>query len=163
MRRLMIVALLVASVPVVAWGQLKSQDPKKVDFAKILTAPVRPQGLFGLLGLNPNRFSMQQSYSLSFMTAGGQSYSQGVYLNTIQYQLSDPLSVYVQWGMFNQPLGAMGAQPLTSNRLFLSTAGISFKPNRNMSIEVQYNSLPYTGYYYGAYRGLSGWRSNPHR
>jgi hypothetical protein len=157
----MIIAILIALLPVAAQGQLKKQDPKKIDFAKVLTAPGSPQGLFGLLGLNPSRFSMQQSYTLSFGSLGGQSFSQGIYLNTMQYQLSDPLRVYVQWGMFNQPFAAFGASPLTPNRLFLSSAGVSFKPTDNMSIEVQYNSMPYRYYYYVPSTGLSRWRTNP--
>lgn len=161
MKRLLILGFLIALVPAVAQGQLKEQTAKKFDFAKILTAPARPQGLFGMLGLSPDRFSMQQSYSLSFVNFGGQSYSQGLYLNTMQYQVSDPLRVSVQWGLLNQPFGSFGAQPLTSNRLFLSSAGVYYQPSRNFSFEVQYQALPYR-YFVPSY-DFSSRRPDPDR
>lgn len=161
MKRLMIVAILIGLVPVGAQGQLKEQDPKNVDISKRLTTPAQPQGLLGMFGLTPDRFSMQQSYSMSFMTFGGHSFSQGMYLNTMQLQLSDPLLVYAQWGLLNQPLGFTGTQALSPNRMFLSGAGVSYRPFNNMSIQFEYSSLPYGYYTYPA--GLSRWRSTPDR
>jgi hypothetical protein len=125
-------------LPVVAFGQLKEQL-KPQPFSKLLT---QSQGLVGLIGLNPNRFSMQQSYALSYMSLGGHGFSQGVYLNTMSYQLADPLLVSFQWGFLNQPLGSFGVPSLYNNGLFVSGASVEYKPSRNLSIGVQFNRDP---------------------
>ncbi len=100
--------LMLVLLPVLAFGQLKEQLQPQ-SFSQLLT---RPQGLVGLIGLNPKRFSMQQSYSLSYTSLGGQNFSQGVYLNTMSYQVADPLQVSLQWGVMNQPLRGLGVPSL---------------------------------------------------
>jgi hypothetical protein len=125
-------------LPVLAFGQLKEQT-KPQPFSKLLT---QSPGLAGLIGLNPNRFSMQQSYSLSYMSLSGHGFSNGVYLNTMSYQLADPLLVSFQWGMMNQPLGSFGVPSLYQNGFFVSGASVEYKPSRNLSIGVQFNHNP---------------------
>jgi hypothetical protein len=85
------------------------------------------------------------------MSLGGHGFSQGVYLNTMSYRFSDPLQVSLQWGIMNQPLG--GVQSLYQNGFFLSGASLEYKPNRNLSIGVQYNNIPASQMYYSPYRG----------
>lgn len=147
------VFIFILLLPVLAFGQLKEQL-KPQPFAQLLT---QPQGLLGLIGLNPNRFSMQQSYSLGYMSVGGHGYSQGVYLNTMSYRLFDPLQVSLQWGVMNQPLKGMGVPSLYQNGFFVSGASVDYKPSRNLSIGVQFNRYPagagygYRGYPYSNY------------
>jgi hypothetical protein len=135
-------------LPVLAFGQLKEQL-KPQPFSQFLT---QPQGLVGLIGLNPNRFSMQHSYSLSYMSLGGHGFSQGLYLNTMAYRFSDPLQVSLQWGVLNQPLSGFGVPGLYQNGFFFSGANLEYKPSRNLSIGLQYNRTPgglwYRGYPY---------------
>jgi hypothetical protein len=129
-------------LPVLVFGQTKEQL-KPQPFSKLLT---QPQGLVGLIGLNPDRFSMQQSYALSYMSLGGHGFSQGVYLNTMTYQLANPLLISFQWGFLNQPLGSFGVPSLYNNGLFVSGASVEYKPSRNLSIGVQFNRNP-SGYW----------------
>ncbi len=89
----LIVCLLI--LPTLAFGQLKQDG--KINMAQALT---KPKTLVGLIGLDPNKFSMSHSYSLSFTSFGGQSYNQGLYLNTMMYQLSNPIKMYFQFGIF---------------------------------------------------------------
>ncbi len=149
MRNRIFISLAAAFVllPVLAFGQLKEQL-KPQSFSQLLT---QPQGLVGLLGLDPNRFSMQHSYSVSYMSLGGHGFSQGVYLNTMSYRFSDPLQVSLQWGVLNQPFGGFGVPSLYQNGLFLSGASVEYKPSRNFSIGVQYNNIP-GGRLYSPYR-----------
>lgn len=142
-----LIAAVVVCVPVMAFGQLKEQL-KPQSFSQLLT---QPQGLVGLLGLDPSRFSMQQSYSISYLSAGGQGFSQGLYLNTLSYRFSDPLQVSLQWGVMNQPFGSFGVPSLYQNGLFLSGASIEYKPSRKVSIGLQYNKIP-GGWQYSPYR-----------
>jgi len=144
---LLAAALMVLMLPVWASAQLKGPD-KPVPFAHLLTQGLSaPQGLFSLIGLNSNRFSMQQSFSLSYTTLGGQGYSQGVYLNTMSYRLADPLQFSLQWGIMNQPLSSLGVPSMYQNGFFLSGANLEYKPSKNLSLGMQFNSYP-GGYYY---------------
>jgi hypothetical protein len=86
----------------------------------------------------PGRLSMRQSYSLTAMSGGGGSMSSGLYLNTLSYQLSDPLSVTVDVG-FHTPLhssypgleAAGGAGSLVLPRL-----GLEYRPSERFSVHV---------------------------
>jgi hypothetical protein len=141
------VLVLAMALPALAFGQMKEQS-KPISFSQLLTHGLAaPKGLAGLLGLNPHRFSVQHSYSLSYLSAGGNGYSQGLYLNTMSYQVSDPLSVSLQWGMMNQPLGAFGAAPLYQNGFFFSGANLEYKPSDKFSVGLQISSQPRSNYY----------------
>ncbi len=133
-------------VPALASAQLKEQT-QPVPFSHLLTAPFsKPQGLIGLLGLNPQRFSMQQSYSLSYLSVGGQGFSQGLYLNTMGYRVADNMQVALQWGVMNQPLGALGVPGVNQNGFFLSGASLEYKPSRSTALSVQFSSYPTHNY-----------------
>jgi hypothetical protein len=147
-RILAVIAVMFVLLPVVAFGQLKDQL-QPAPFSQVLTAP---QGLIGLIGLDPRRFDMQHSYSLSYISLGGHGFSQGVYLNTMSYRFSDPLQVSLQWGIMNQPFGG-GVPSLYQNGFFLSGASLEYKPSRNLSIGVQYNNIPTSQMYYSPHRG----------
>ncbi len=130
-------------MPLLAFGQLK-ENAEPQHFSKILTTdPQAPsKGLAGWLGLNPARFSMSQSYSLSYLSYGGRGFSQGIYLNTMQYQLADPLSVRVQWGMAHQPFASAGLQGIYGNGLFFSGANVEYKPSEKLRIGLSIDSYP---------------------
>ncbi len=164
MKRTKVFAAVIGAVlvPTLSFGQLKEQT-KPISFSQLLSQGLSaPKGLVGLLGLNPNRFSMQQSYSLSYLTSRGNGYSQGVYLNTMSYQVSDPLSVAVQWGVMNQPLSSFGAAPLYQSGFFFSGANLEYKPSDKFSVGLQINSHPNSNYYYSPYRFGSSYY-NPFR
>lgn len=147
-RKIFYAALALALVlPASSFAQLKDQG-KPISFSQLLTQGLSaPKGLAGLLGLNPNRFSMSHSYSLSYLSSGGNGYSQGVYLNTMSYRFSDPLSLSLQWGMMNQPLGSLGASPLYQSGFFFSGANLEYKPSDKFSVGLQISSQPRSNYY----------------
>lgn len=150
--------LLTLILPSLAAAQLKEQT-QPVPFSRLLTSTLtKPQGLAGLFGLNPSRFSMQQSFALSYMSLGGQGYSQGVYLNTMGYRLADNMKVSLQWGLMNQPLGALGVPGVSNNGFFVSGASFDYKPSRNIAFSVQYSTLPTQ--YYSPYRYYGGYYNN---
>jgi hypothetical protein len=150
-KHIVLFAVVLLLLPVVAFGQLKEQQ-KSRPFSQILTSGLtQAQGLAGLIGLDPNRFSMQQSFSLSYISLGGHGYSQGVYLNTMAYRFSDPLKISLQWGVLNQPLGNFGVPSLYQSGFFFSGASLEYKPSRNLSIGLQVNRTP------------GGWLGSPYR
>lgn len=142
--------LAIYSVPALAFGQLKNQDPKHYNYASMLTKGyAQPGGIFGFLGLDPNKFSMTQSYSLSFMAAGGQGFGQGMYLNTMRYRFSQPLTLSLQWGILHEPFKGAGLPSAFGSGFFVSGASLDYAPSKNFKIGVQYSSYPRTGSYYG--------------
>jgi hypothetical protein len=144
--------ILLLLFPVLAFAQLK-QDAQ-VDMAKALTQPTtKIQGLVGLLGLDPAKFSMSQSYSLSFVTGGGHTYNQGLYLNTMRYQFSNPLSMYLQLGFVHQPFGNLGEENLKQGSdVFVSGAGLEYKPSENFKLQLEFSQQPRSYYPYYPYR-----------
>jgi hypothetical protein len=129
-------------LPLLAFGQLKETAAPQ-HFSKLLTTDPQPsRGLAGWLGLNPARFSMSQSYSLSYLSFGGRGFSQGVYLNTMQYQLANPLSMSVQWGMAHQPFASAGLPGIYGNGLFFSGANLEYKPSEKFRIGLSIDSYP---------------------
>lgn len=135
-------------VPGIAFTQLKTQNPQDVHFPSALTKGYgQASGLFGFLGLDPSKIQMTHSYTLSFMTFGGQGFGQGVYLNTISYRISAPLSMSVQWGMLHQPFESAGVDSPFKSGFFVSGANLNYKPSNNFHVGIQYSSYPTTGYY----------------
>jgi len=143
-------------VPALGFGQLKSQEKSPVDISKALVTDEAPrQGVVGLLGLDPSRFSMHQSFSMSYFSLGGRGYTQGLYLNTMRYRFSDPLSLTVQLGMLYQPFGGFGARSALNNRFFLSGARLDYQPSRNVALRLQMDSGLYGSY--SPYPNYSPW------
>ena len=68
------------------------------------------QSVSGFSLLNPNRFSMHQSYSMIFASGSAGSTSAGLYLNTLSYKLADPLTLSADVGFYT-PLYGTGAFP----------------------------------------------------
>ncbi len=137
--KLFVTFLFIFIIPSLLFAQLKKQE--NVDMAKALTYPTKLQSIFGLIGLNPDKFSMSHSYTLSFTSVGGHSFSQGLYLNTMKYQLFNPLTMYLQIGFLNQPFGGIGQSPF-GNKLFLSGAGFEFKPSESFKVQFEYSQTP---------------------
>jgi len=130
-------------LPSLAFGQLKQDG--KINMAQVLT---KPQTLVGLIGLDPSKFSMSHSYSLSFTSFGGQSYNQGLYLNTMMYQLSNPIKMYFQFGVQHQPFGQNEFQ--NQSQFFVSGAGFEYKPSDNFKVQFEFSQQPnsfYSPYY----------------
>lgn len=146
-----LVYIMIVSLPALAFAQLKSQT-KPMDMTNSLRNPLGiGKSAMGWLGLDPSRLTMLQSYQMSFMSAGGNSYTQGLYLNTLMYQFSSPLTLAVQWGIAHQPLSSFGGASLLNNGPFLSGAQLRYQPAKNFSVELEYSQYP-GGYYYGPYR-----------
>ena len=122
-----------------AWAQNSEMKTSSIfkadDFVK------KPDGFLKYL-LDPAKFEMQQSYSLSFTSFGGRGYNQGLYLNTMNYRFSDPLLMQVRIGYLHQPLGGNQLMAEQNGKVFLQKAMLQYKPAENMSITLDYESIP---------------------
>jgi hypothetical protein len=164
-KKLTVSILCILLLPSLGFSQLKKEE--KVDIAKALTYPTKIQSIVGLIGLDPTKFSMSQSYSLSFNSVGGNSFSQGLYLNTMKYQLSNPITMYLQIGFLNQPLGRVGLKSPYDNKLFVSGAGFEYKPSETFKLQFEFSQTPGTlynsSYYNSFYRNKAWWEREEHK
>ncbi len=94
--------------------------------------------------LDPSKFSMSHSYSLSYFSMGGRSFNQGLYLNTMNYQFSDPLFMQVRIGYAHQPFGMMNQSDGMNGKVFIQRAMIEYKPTENMKLRIDYQVNPNT-------------------
>ncbi len=146
------ILLLIGMAPGLVLGQLRSDAQPNIS--KALTKPSGVKGLVGLIGLDPSKFSMQHSYTLSFATAGGQTFNQGLYLNTMQYRISNPLTTYLQIGFLHRPFGNFGQNQFNKGQFFISGAGLKYQPSENFRLQVEFSQRP-GSYYYSPYSPYS--------
>jgi hypothetical protein len=142
MYRFIIFVILLACVPSSAYAQLKSKS-EPIDMTQELRTP--PQvagGLGGIIGLDPSKIRLSHSYIMSYFSFNGQSFAQGLYLNTIDYEFSAPLTMRLQWGVAHAPFANLGAMSVLGNGPFISAAQLQYRPSEKFSIGVEYRALP---------------------
>lgn len=137
-------------LPVTIWGQFKSE--LNHTFLQQIYKNAQPQSVISFLGLDAGRFHMQQSYSMSYTTFGNKGFTQGLYLNTLSYEFSMPLTLSVQLGMAHQPFNTGNQNPVLRNGPFVAGAALHYKPTDKTSIHFEFRQRPYntlTPYYFG--------------
>ena len=97
--------------------------------------------------LDPGRFSMHQSYSMSYWSNGREGDMTGLYLNRLQYDFSIPLSLQVDIGLFHKPMalfnGGKGEAPGAENQtLTIPRVGLTYQPSKNIFMAFEYFSVP---------------------
>jgi len=95
--------------------------------------------------LDPSRFHMRQSYSISYMSGSGGSGSVGLYMNEMEYQLFRPLTLHVGLGYLHQPFGSQGANSggaSLTNGFFIPDVGLEFRPSQNVLMMVDFRQIP---------------------
>jgi len=132
------VVLLFVFLPLIVRAQFKSQ---KSAIFKPSDLIYRPTGIFSGL-LDPSKFHMSQSYSLSFFSYGKAMLNQGLYLNTMSYRFSDPLWMQVQIGYLHQPFGQTSGIMSSNGKLFLHRASVVYTPSEKFTVMFDYQSMP---------------------
>jgi hypothetical protein len=139
MGRIKAVLLVATCVSVPLMAQFKKQVDSRPSVSESLVRAESSNLLFGWF--DPNRFSMHQSYSLSYMTAGGQGMSLGVLTSSMFYKLSDPLDVQFDVSLQHSPFSSFGNSKSLSG-IYLSRAQLNYRPAENMLLQIQYRQLP---------------------
>ena len=111
----------------------------------------------GLSLLDPNRFSMSHSYTMSFFSSGGKGRMVGLYMNTMKYQFSNPLSVTVNVGYMHQPFAKENTRPITDANAFLSGFELEYRPSKNFFLKIEYGATPSLYNSYNRNRYWYGW------
>jgi len=135
-------------------AQLKSQLPQLPTTSEVIHLPgLSSLSKFSLF--DPSRFSMHQSYSMSFMSGGGQSASLGVYQNSMSFLLSNKLLLNTRFGFYHDPF-KLGNTTTTNNNMFNNLffgADLTYQPKENVLFSIRFDRMPYYGYYYNPYFG----------
>ncbi len=110
--------------------------------------PQTSSNIFGFI--DPSKFSMQHSVSMSYSSFAGQGVALGVYTNSMRYDFNDNLNVQVDASIVNSPYNTLGDGYTNSiNGIYLSRAALNYKPSENTSISIQFRQGP--GAYYNSY------------
>lgn len=149
MRKCIILGVLLMVILVPCFVRAQSEAPKSNVFLPSEMFQ-KSKGFLDSL-IDPSRFSMSQSYTMSFYSIGNQSFNQGLYLNTMNFQVSNPLMMQVRIGYLHQPLGGLGTNNGINGKLFLQRAMLQYKPTETMSFTIDYQVFPssfMSPYYY---------------
>lgn len=148
-----------AQAPVPPTAEVANSQPSFTGASRAGDLVNAPSGLgWGLL--DPSRFRMRQSYSVSYMSGSGSSGSVGVYMNNIEYQLFKPLTLRVGLGYLHQPFGSRGANSAgisVDDGFFIPSAGLEYRPSRNFLLMVDFRQYPSGTSPYSRW-GYGGWR-----
>jgi len=149
MRLVLTMVVLVVIMQGVASAQFKSKTDDETNVSGSLLRSEGDNLWFGWF--DPNRFSMHQSFSLSYTSFGGQGISLGVYTNSMMYQISDPLSVQLDLSLVQSPSNSFGGKFGSDlSGIYLSRAALNYKPSENSLLSIQFHQLP-AMYFLGNY------------
>ncbi len=135
-----------------SFAQFKSQS-KLPPLSQVIAKP--SNGLiFGFI--NPEKFSMHHSFSMSYMTLGsGRGMMVNSYMNTIDYQISNPLWLRLNLGIANSPYNSF-QNPALNNTQFFGGAELFYRPTENSMIHIGVDVQP--NYYRPGFRNdWYGW------
>ncbi len=108
--------------------------------------------LFGFL--NTNDFTMRHSFSMQYSSFGSQGLALGVYTNSMFYRLMDNMDVQLDVSLVHSPYSTFGeAFQKDISGLYISNAAINYRPWKDVSVHLQYRTMPYGYGYYSPYYG----------
>ena len=119
-------------------------EPGEFDRGELMAPEWRDgNSVSGFSLMNPNRFSMHQSYSVNFASGSYGSSSAGLYLNTLSYRLADPLTLSADVGFYSPLYSSTGSfsrsgfqDPRLGSSLVLPHVGLEYKPTKNTSLSL---------------------------
>ncbi len=104
--------------------------------------------------LDPNRLKMRHSYTLTYFSNKKSSGSVGLYLNTIQYQISEPLKLTMNLGYLHRPSFWQRSQNSFNTQRLLSDFQLEYNKS-NFHFLLKIGNLPKS---YNPYYFISDWR-----
>jgi hypothetical protein len=148
MINLLLIALLIVPNLVLATG---GDDASSVN-SYLRSGGNSTLGLKSFGFLDPTRMNFQTSYSMSYATGGGQGLMQGLFMETIGYRLSNPVSLTFNLGMQHTPYSSFGPDGITKSARFVGGAALDWRPTQNMFLHLEIASYPsYGAYQYSPY------------
>ena len=140
MKNLKLLVILLLILPVISFGQLK-KDVTKPNISNTLNTAAYSNGLLGFL--DPSRFEMYHSFSMSYMTLGGGSMMVNTYMNTLNYRFSDKLFLTTNLGIMNSPFNSFSGNSPLNQTQFFGGAELTYLPSKNTVISLRFDSSPF--------------------
>ena len=157
-KKIFLIICLLFLFPALSLSQIRNQLPASDVGDMMRSAVYNAYGKPGFLGFDLSKLKFSHSYSLAFSSfGGGNSLTRGLYLNTISYEFSIPLSLSMQWGFTHQPFQTGFNNANLGSQIFLSGAELRYQPSRNTLLKLQFYQTP-RGYLRSPYQ-RSGYRS----
>ncbi len=136
-----------------------------VGFAQFKDETVlKPSIVDGMVDRSPNfilgffdasKFSMHHTYSMSYMSGGGDALALGVYTNSMMYKFADNLNVQVDASLVHTPYSTFGTQAQNNiNGIYLSRASLNYTPFKDFHVSLLYQKVPQTGMFGYGYDGF---------
>jgi hypothetical protein len=97
--------------------------------------------LFGFL--DPSKFNMQHSFSMSYASFGGYGLMVNSYINTLNYQFSEKLFLTTKLGIMNSPYSSIPGENPWQDVKFFGGAELKYLPTENSMIKLRLESTPY--------------------
>ncbi len=92
---------------------------------------------------DPARFSMHQSYSMSFFSGGGGSTGLSMFTNTFSYKAADNLFISADVSAVYSPFSSFGSEFSKSlNGIYLNNARLDWRLGENTFMRVEYVGGP---------------------
>jgi hypothetical protein len=130
---------LVLTISTPGFAQLK-RDGSKPNISGILTtAP--SQYLLGLF--DPTRMHMRHSFSMSYSALGGSGLMLGSYMNTIDFLISENLTLRADLGILTSPYNTFGENFYLNKPKFFGGAELNYRMGENTSLMLRFDTSPY--------------------
>ena len=145
MKKLIFILFLL--IPVFAYAQYR-ETGLKTESVKDGIVNNSPNYLFGFL--NTDNFVMRHSISMSYSAFAGQGVALGMYTNSMFYRLMPNLNIQLDVSVVHSPYSTLGETfQKNISGIYISNAAINYSPWKDVSIHLQYRSMPYGygGYY----------------
>lgn len=131
-------------------------DAQRVKNPPAMTGPAvfRPSA-GGLNLLDMNRVQMHHSYSFGVSSfGGGNTFSEGLYTNTLIYSFQAPVVMRMDVGVAHDPFGTQTFGPQQkSAQIYLQNLSLQYRPAENMLLTFAFSQYP----------GSSSMFNNPYR
>jgi len=153
MKNIRVITIIILLLPVLSFGQLKKDIPQ-TNISHTLNSAIFNNPFIGLL--DPSRFNMQHSFSVSYASMGGYGIMMNSYMNTINYKFSDNLFITTKIGLMNSPYSSLPGENPWQDVKFFGGAELKYLPTENSMIKLRFESTPFyyptNRYYYHGYR-----------
>lgn len=150
-RSIFVIILII--IPVLSFGQLK-RDSEKINISNTLKSGAMDNSLLGFL--DPSKFHMSHSFSVSYASMSGAGIMMNTYMNTINYKFSDQWSIRTKLGVMGSPYNTLPNQPYINDLQFIGGAEVVYRPSEDSAIMLRVESVP-GSYYFN--QGLNRYNS----
>ena len=145
MKLFKLIVMLIFIIPAFVFGQLK-KDSEKVNISNTLQSGAVQNSILGFL--DPSKFQMSHSFSVSYASMAGAGVVMNTYLNTINYKFSDQLSIRTKLGIMSSPYNTLPNQPYLKDAQFFGGAEVIYRPTDNSAVMLRIESVPANYFYH---------------